>query len=146
MSRRRAGTSVLSGSPVLVGAVTVIVTMVAVFLSYNANEGLPFVPTYSLTANVPNANGLVRGNEVRMGGSRIGVVTDIRTDPQENGNVAADLTLELDERIIPLPNDSTLIIRPRSALGLKYVEITRGRSSQGYDCLLYTSPSPRDRS
>jgi virulence factor Mce-like protein len=132
VSRRRAGTSVLSGSPVLVGAVTVIVTMVAVFLSYNANEGLPFVPTYTLTANVPNANGLVRGNEVRMGGSRIGVVTDIETDPQDNGDVAADLTLELDERIIPLPKDSTLIIRPRSALGLKYVEITRGRSKQGY--------------
>ena len=66
MSRRRSGTSILAGSPVLVGAVTVIVTMVAVFLSYNANEGLPFVPTYDLTANVPNANGLVRGNEVRM--------------------------------------------------------------------------------
>jgi virulence factor Mce-like protein len=130
--RRRPGTSVLSGSPVLVGAVTVIVAMVAVFLSYNANEGLPFVPTYSLTANVPNANGLVRGNEVRMGGSRIGVVTEIKTDPQDNGNVAADLTLELDERIIPLPKDSTLIIRPRSALGLKYVEVTKGTSKQGY--------------
>jgi len=130
--RRRAGTSVLSGSPVLVGAVTVIVAMVAVFLSYNANEGLPFVPTYSLTANVPNANGLVRGNEVRMGGSRVGVVTVIETDPQENGDVAANLTLELDERIMPLPKDSTLIIRPRSALGLKYVEITKGTSKQGY--------------
>ncbi len=132
MNRRRAGTSVLSGSPVLVGAVTVIVTMVAVFLSYNANEGLPFVPTYSLTANVPNANGLVRGNEVRMGGSRVGVVTDIKTDPQDDGDVAANLTLELDERIIPLPKDSTLIIRPRSALGLKYVEVTKGKSRQGY--------------
>ncbi|NLT07760.1 MAG: MCE family protein, partial [Solirubrobacterales bacterium] len=98
MNRRRSG-SVLSGSPVLVGAVTVIVTMVAVFLSYNANEGLPFVPTYSLTAEVPDANGLVRGNEVRMGGSRIGVVTDIESSPQEDGGVAANLTLELDERI-----------------------------------------------
>jgi virulence factor Mce-like protein len=133
VSRRRAGTSILAGSPVLVGAVTVIVTMVAVFLSYNANEGLPFVPTYDLTANVPNANGLVRGNEVRMGGSRVGVVTAIDTDPQPNGKVAANLTLELDERIVPLPKDSTVIIRPRSALGLKYVEITQGRSSEGYE-------------
>jgi virulence factor Mce-like protein len=129
---RRRSSSMLSGSPVLVGAVTVIVTMVAVFLSYNANEGLPFVPTYDLTANVPNANGLVRGNEVRMGGSRVGVVTDITTDPQQDGGVAADLTLSLDEEIVPLPKDSTVIIRPRSALGLKYVEITKGKSSQGY--------------
>jgi virulence factor Mce-like protein len=130
---RRRSTSILSGSPVLVGAVTVIVTMVAVFLSYNANEGLPFVPTYDLTAKVPNANGLVRGNEVRMGGSRVGVVTAIETDPQPDGGVAADLTLELDERIVPLPKDSTVIIRPRSALGLKYVEITEGRSPEGYE-------------
>ena len=124
--------SMLSGSPVLVGAVTVIVALVAVFLSYNANEGLPFVPTYKLTANVPNANGLVRGNEVRMGGARIGVVTEIETDPQPNGDVAADLTIELDERVMPLPKDSTIVIRPRSALGLKYVELTAGKSKQGY--------------
>ncbi|MEX1141593.1 MAG: MlaD family protein [Thermoleophilaceae bacterium] len=129
MSRRRGS---LTGSPVLVGAVTLIVTMVAVFLSFNANEGLPFVPTYDLTANVPNANGLVRGNEVRMGGSRIGVVTDIEADPKEDGSVAANLALELDERVMPLPRDSTLIVRPRSALGLKYVEVTRGDSEDGY--------------
>jgi virulence factor Mce-like protein len=132
VNRRRSG-SMLSGSPVLVGAVTVIVTMVAVFLSYNANEGLPFVPTYSLTADVPSANGLVRGNEVRMGGSRVGVVTDIKTDLKENGDVSANLSLELDEQVMPLPEDSTLIVRPRSALGLKYVEITRGKSQAGFD-------------
>jgi ABC-type transporter Mla subunit MlaD len=33
----------------------------------------------------------------------------------------------------PLPRDSTLIVRPRSALGLKYVELTRGRSSEGFE-------------
>lgn len=131
---RRANSSMLAGSPVLVGAVTVIVTLVAVFLSYNANEGLPFVPTYSLTANVPNANGLVRGNEVRMGGARIGVVTDIETETAtgQDGEVTASLTLELDERVVPLPKDSTLVIRPRSALGLKYVEVTEGTSARGF--------------
>ena len=34
----------LSASPLLVGAVTVLVALVAVFISYSANEGLPFVP------------------------------------------------------------------------------------------------------
>ncbi len=43
MSPRR-GQAALTASPVLVGAVTVLVTIVAVFLSYNANSGLPFVP------------------------------------------------------------------------------------------------------
>ena len=54
-----------------------LVTIVAVFLSYNANHGLPFVPTYKLDAELPDAPGLIAGNEVRMGGARVGVVSDI---------------------------------------------------------------------
>ena len=71
--RGRGGGSSLAASPVLVGAVTVLVTIVAVFLSYNANSGLPFVPTYDLKANLPNAAQLVKGFEVRIGGARVGV-------------------------------------------------------------------------
>ena len=59
--RGRSGGAALAASPVLVGAVTVLVTIVAVFLSYNANSGLPFVPTYDLKANLPNAAQLVQG-------------------------------------------------------------------------------------
>ena len=33
----------IAGNPVLIGAATVLVIIVAVFLSYNANQGLPFV-------------------------------------------------------------------------------------------------------
>ena len=43
----------IAGNPVLIGAATVLVILVAVFLSYNANKGLPFVPTYQLNAEVP---------------------------------------------------------------------------------------------
>ena len=51
--------------------------IVAVFLAYNANNGLPFVSTYNLKARVPNANALVKGNEVRIGGARVGVVKSV---------------------------------------------------------------------
>ena len=44
----------------------------------------------------------------------------------------AVLGLTLDKDAGPLPRDSTLMVRPRSALGLKYVEITRGTSSEGF--------------
>lgn len=131
MNPRRGGTA-LAGSPVLVGAVTVLVTIVAVFLAYNANEGLPFVPTYSLTAEVPNSAGLVVGNEARIGGSRVGVVSDISTRRREDGTAIATLRLELETHVKPLPVDSRIAVRPRSPLGLKYVEITEGTSSEGY--------------
>ena len=58
----------LSASPLLVGAVTVLIALVAVFISYSANEGLPFVPTYRIEAELPNASKLVEGNDVRAGG------------------------------------------------------------------------------
>src|SRR3954462_9910574 len=61
-------------SPVLVGAVTVLIVIVGVYLAYNANQGLPFVPTYDLKAEVPNGQKLIEGNEIRLGGFRVGVV------------------------------------------------------------------------
>jgi ABC-type transporter Mla subunit MlaD len=47
--------------------------------------------------------------------------------------VSAQLTLKLETTVKPLPVDSTVLIRPRSALGLKYVEITKGTSSRGFE-------------
>src|SRR6185295_4313309 len=32
-------------NPILIGAITILITVVAVYLAYNANSGLPFVPT-----------------------------------------------------------------------------------------------------
>ena len=51
--RGRAASSVFA-NPVLVGAVTVLIVIVAVFLSYNANNGLPFVPTTTLKVRFAN--------------------------------------------------------------------------------------------
>jgi virulence factor Mce-like protein len=129
---RRGGVSVLAASPTMVGAVTVLIVIVAVFLAYNANTGLPFVPTYRVTAELPNANTLVPGNEVRIGGVRVGMVEEIEPVAHEDGTVSASMDLKLDKDVEPLPVDSTLIVRSRSALGLKYLEINEGTSEQGF--------------
>jgi ABC-type transporter Mla subunit MlaD len=118
---------------VIVGAVTVLVVMVAVFLAYNANNGLPFVSTYDLKARVPNANALVKGNEVRIGGSRVGVVREVKPIQLDNGAVAAELDLKLDKSAEPIPVNSKMIIRPKSPLGLKYLQIVPGDSSRGLE-------------
>jgi hypothetical protein len=39
--------------------------------------------------------------------------------------------MKLDKTVEPLPADSALLVRPRSALGLKYVELRPGRSREG---------------
>ena len=128
---RNRGSSI-AGNPVLIGAATVLVIIVAMFLSYNANAGLPFVPTYQLKVEAPSAAALVKGNEVRIGGARVGAVDTITTKRLKDGSSVALIGMKLERAVDPLPKDSTIIIRPKSALGLKYVEITRGTSTSGY--------------
>jgi virulence factor Mce-like protein len=128
MNRR--STSV-AANPVLIGAATVLVLIVAVFLAYNANNGLPFVPTYSVWLQLPNASNLVTGNEVRIGGERVGLIDKIEPQTHEDGSVTARLHVKLETTVKPLPVDSTVIVRPRSTIGLKYVDLTPGSSSRG---------------
>jgi virulence factor Mce-like protein len=130
--KNRSGISGVASSPILVGAVTVLVVIVAVFLAYNANNGLPFVSTYNLKARVPNADALVKGNEVRIGGVRVGVVKKVVPVQLGDGKVAAELSLSLDKAAEPLPVDSTITVRPKSALGLKFLQVTPGNSDEGF--------------
>jgi virulence factor Mce-like protein len=149
MSRNRSGIGGFASSPILVGAVTVLVVIVAVFLAYNANNGLPFVSTYDLKAQVPNADALVKGNEVRIGGVRVGIVKSVVPVNLGNGKVAAELSLALDKTAEPLPKDSTITIRPKSALGLKFLQITPGTSKEGFEAgeripVAAATPEPGD--
>ena len=151
---RRQSRQSLVASPVLVGAVTVLTAIIAVFLAYNANAGLPFVPTYDLKAEIPGGSNLVKGNEVRMGGFRVGVVERILPGVAEPGERAKGqqveqraisvIELKLDKRVEPLSKDVRVQIRPRSALGLKYVTITPGRDSEKLDAGRHDPARPVD--
>ena len=114
---RGRGTS-LASNPVMVGAITVLIVILAVFLAYNANQGLPFVPTYNITVQVPSADELVPGNEVRIGGVRVGAIEKIQPVAQDDGSSTARLDLKLDTNAQPIPKDSTVVVRAQSSLGL----------------------------
>jgi virulence factor Mce-like protein len=134
MTRGRAGASIVA-SPVLVGAVTTLIVIVSVFLAYNANTGLPFVPTYNLRAELPGAANLVPGNEVRIGGFRVGILDKIGTGTKVfNGRPRsiAVVRMKIDKSAQPLASDTTVIVRPRSALGLKYIQLTPGKAKSKF--------------
>jgi ABC-type transporter Mla subunit MlaD len=128
-------------SPTMIGAVTTLIVIVAVYLAYNANQGLPFVSVYRVAVDVPNAARVTDNNEVRIGGNRVGVVESLTVVESENANdtasadgggrgetggTVARLHLKLDESARPLPKASAFRIRYRSSFGLKYLEIIRG--------------------
>ncbi len=129
MSRRRGS---LAGSPLLIGAVTTLIALVAVFISYNALQGLPFTPTYDIRVQLPTASNLLRGNEVRLDGARIGVVEKLA--PQQSpttGRLTAIAYLKLQKSVEPLPADTRAIVQSVSSVGLKYMRLERGTSRRG---------------
>jgi ABC-type transporter Mla subunit MlaD len=129
MNRRR-NTS-LAGSPLLIGAVTTLIVVVAVFLSYNANNGLPFVPTYNIKVALPQASGLQPSNQVRISGTRVGLVSSLTPQQdQATGRVTAIANLKLEKSVEPLPADTKAIVLSVSAIGLKYLELEKGTSTK----------------
>jgi virulence factor Mce-like protein len=129
MNRRRSNS--LAGSPLLIGAVTTLIVIVAVFLSYNANNGLPFTPTYDIKVQLPEGSGLQKGNQVRIGGTRVGLVSSLSPyqDPK-TGRVTAVVSLKLEKSVGPLPADTKAIVQSVSTIGLKYLSLERGHSAQ----------------
>jgi ABC-type transporter Mla subunit MlaD len=132
MNDRRRREQGFFGNPVLIGALTVLVTTVAVTLAYNATNGLPFVPTYTLRVQAENAEELTHGDDVTMGGVRVGVVRSVTPTRTPSGGIVALMNLNLQKSIEPLPVDSTFTIRLKGAIGLKYLQITLGHASRGF--------------
>jgi ABC-type transporter Mla subunit MlaD len=120
------------GSPILIGALTVLAVIVAVFLAYNANSGLPFVPSYTLHVQVADASELTHGAEVHMGGALVGFVDSVQPARAANGQPIAVLGLKLNKSIGRLPVDSTFTIRLKGSIGQKYLAVGLGSAGRHY--------------
>ena len=83
-------------NPVLVGAMTVLVAMVAVFLAYNSNAGLPFVPTRELKLDIASGSDLVAGQRGPRGRlpDRAGVGHEADRVAERSDRRAADAQAE----------------------------------------------------
>src|SRR5437016_4792900 len=82
-------------------------------------------------AQLPGGASLVPGNEGRIGRSRPGIVDKIEAGTavvQGHPRAIAVVRMKLDKSAQPLPSDTPVLVRPRSALGLKHVQLTPGKS------------------
>jgi virulence factor Mce-like protein len=119
-------------NPIVIGALTVLVALIAVTLAYQANNGLPFVPRYTLYLQLSNGAEVTRNVEVHMGGALVGTVTKVDPARDAAGQPIALLTLKLNKDVEPLPADSKFDVRLKGAIGLKYIDLTKGTSTQTY--------------
>ena len=127
MTRNRGG---LSAQPVLIGGIAVLLSIVAIYIVYNADSGLPYVPRYEVRVVLPDAEHFGKTGDVRMAGWLVGRVGDRQLQVLPSGRTRAILELKLEKRIEPLPADTTVKMRSQSTLGGNYVELVPGRSRE----------------
>ena len=115
-------------NPVLIGALTVLVMVVGVVLAFQANNGLPFVPRYTLHIEVRNAEELMprrRGAHGRRP-DRLGV--ERHRHPRQGGQPIAVIDAQLNKSVEPLPVDTHFTIRMKGAIGEKFLDVTLGHA------------------
>ena len=129
----RRGAASIAANPVLIGAATSSWSSSPSSSPTTPTRACRSCPTYQLKAEVPERRQpreRQRGADRRLARRR--GRRDHAVKRRDDGTIIARARRSSSRRTVkPLPMDSTLIIRPRSALGLKYVEITRGHVERG---------------
>lgn len=112
---RHGAAEVLTGAAVLVVA--------AGFLGYAvAHSGRTAGKGYPLKARFENIAGLAVGGDVRIGGVKVGTVTNEQIDPK---TFTAIVTMTVADNI-QLPKDTGAAITSESLLGGKYISLSPG--------------------
>jgi phospholipid/cholesterol/gamma-HCH transport system substrate-binding protein len=112
----------------IAGIVTIVLLAAFVCVSYNSNHGLPFASSYSINADVPNADRLIKTDEVRIAGLRVGQVSSVNARIAPDGQPYAVLGLSLEPAAGPLPINTRIEVEAASILGQTYVALTPGTS------------------
>ena len=113
---------------VLETALAAMVLLVAgVFLAFASNIGnVAPVKGYEVIAKFNSIDGLARGNDVRIGGVKVGTVTDLTIDQKDyRAVVKMEVLLEL-----KLPVDTVVAVVTAGVLGGKYIALIPGKGER----------------
>lgn len=105
----------------VMGAVVLLMAGFFLVFAWNSSD-LRKVSGYSIAARFNSVDGLAEGNDVRIGGVRVGSVTGASLDPKL---FQAVITMTIREEV-KLPKDTRAVIRGDGLLGGKYVKLVPG--------------------
>lgn len=108
----------------ILGALVLVAAVAFLVFAYNKAGQRSFAGGYPLTARFSSIDGLDTGSDVRIGGVKVGQVTDITIDPN---SYLAMVKLSVDPQI-KLPVDSVASVSTEGLLGGKYVGLLPGSS------------------
>jgi phospholipid/cholesterol/gamma-HCH transport system substrate-binding protein len=99
------------------------------FLWLSFGGPVPLKPKpYELEAPFPEATTLAEQADVRIAGVTVGKVQ--KKELNKGGN-STTVTLNIDEKYAPIPQDTRAILRQKTLLGETYVELTPGHAGAG---------------
>src|ERR671917_1195106 len=121
MSRRSNGIS-----PFRAGVLAVVV--IGLFAYFGFSKANPFANPYEFKAVFHDVNNLKPRSPVRIAGVDVGKV--VKVEPVADGRSAAQVTMEVEEKGLPIKEDAELKIRPRIFLeGNFFVDLKPGSPS-----------------
>jgi phospholipid/cholesterol/gamma-HCH transport system substrate-binding protein len=114
-------------SPFKAGLIAIVVLVVAVYFGFT--KANPFSHPFEFKAMFASANNLKQNSPVRIAGVDVGKVTEVK--PVADGSGAALVTMEMQDKGLPIHRDAELKVRPRIFLeGNFFVDVRPGSPSQ----------------
>jgi virulence factor Mce-like protein len=97
------------------------------FMAVNLGQRIgPLPPLYRVSFEVKDADGILDGSDVRIAGVLVGKVLAVVATTQ---GARVDLGIDSGKGYDPLYTDGVVLIRSKSLLGEKYVDLQRGTSN-----------------
>jgi phospholipid/cholesterol/gamma-HCH transport system substrate-binding protein len=113
-------------SPFRAGVLAVVV--IGLFAYFGFSKANPFANPYEFKAVFNDVNNLKPRSPVRIAGVEVGKV--VKVEPVEEGKGAAEVTMEVEKKGLPIKEDAELKIRPRIFLeGNFFVDVEPGSPS-----------------
>lgn len=104
------------------------IVLIALFSYFGFTKSNPFSNPYEITALFKNADNVTPKAPVRIAGVEVGKVSKVQ--PLEGTETGARVTMQIEDRALPLHKDATLKVRPRIFLeGNKFVDLKPGTPS-----------------
>jgi phospholipid/cholesterol/gamma-HCH transport system substrate-binding protein len=104
----------------IIGAIVVLVAAAFIVFAYRSTSA-GALTGYEISADLPRADGLNIGTDVRLSGIKIGTVSDLTLKP--NYLVTVHMRVRRD---VNIPTDSSLVVTSSGFLGSSYLSISPG--------------------
>jgi ABC-type transporter Mla subunit MlaD len=120
-SRREVGKPQSRAFLLITGAFGIAFALLLLYVGFNAANSIPGRSYYYINAEFEEADNITDTYQVRSGAQLVGQVSNTSV---HDGKAVVELQLAADQG--PLLSDTTMRVRPRSPIGVRYIELHKG--------------------